>query len=93
MNHHKLNPCLHRDTPENLFEDSGYLSVLFTAKDDTEYPCILHYQIEGNDFMVDCSQVKDVWDKGMEEDLRAAIDKRYGYFFLSHKDLNLNIVL
>lgn len=89
----ELNPCLHRDTPENIFKDSGYLTVLFTAKDDTEYPCILKYQIEGNDFTVDCSQVKDVWEKCFEDDLRAAIDRKFGYFFLSHKNFNLNIVL
>lgn len=77
-----------------LISEQGHLPVLFTAKDDKEYPAIVHFEIDDQDFTVDCSQLKDVWDKGMEEDLRMAIDKRFGeYFFLSHKDLNLNIVL
>ena len=86
----RVNPTLNGF---KLLNDSGYLPVLFTSKDDKEYPTILRYEIEGEDFTVDCSVVKDVWDKGMEEDLRMAIGKRFGYWFLSHRDLNLNIVL
>lgn len=79
------------DQPETLFEE-GDMPIVFYS-DDIECPALIHYSINGSEFSVDCSIVKDIWTKGMEDDLRAAIDIHFKrIFFLSHRDLNLNII-
>lgn len=90
-NRYERNPCLHRDTPENLFKSQGVLSVTFYNSKDQQFPCVLHYQIEGIDFTLDCSQIKDVWEEQFKDDLVHSIDRKLGNFFLTHRDLNLNI--
>ncbi len=93
-NRYERNPALFRDMPENLFEDQGTMRVIFYDLDgDGEFACLLHFEYDGRDFTVDCSKVKNVWSDGMREDLINAIDAHFKqHFFLSRKDLNLNII-
>ena len=91
-NRYERNPALFRDMPENLFEDQGEIAVMFYDLNGDDYPCLLPYEISGNDFTVDCSKVKDAWFNGFEDDISTSINRKFGSFFLSRKDLNLNII-
>ncbi len=87
-----LNPAFFRDEPQTFIKENGLLGVVFYSNDDQEFPCLIPFEIDGIDFTVDCSQIKDVWESGFRDDLVHAIDKHHGNFFLSKRDLNLNVI-